>query len=70
MNAILFATEQSNLLPLIATGLFFAVILTISAWGMKKTTNTTDFFLGGRTLGPWILALSYGAAYFSAVVFI
>ena len=72
MDAILFAAEgaQRNLFPLIATGLFFVVLLSIAAWGMKKTSNTNDFFLGGRTLGPWILALSYGAAYFSAVVFI
>ena len=60
----------SDMLPLIVTGLFFIALLVIAAWGMKKTANTEDFFLGGRTLGPWILALSYGAAYFSAVVFI
>ena len=59
-----------NLFPLIATGIFFVALLAIAAWGMTKTSNTNDFFLGGRTLGPWVLALSYGAAYFSAVVFI
>lgn len=57
-------------LPLLLTGLFFAVILAIAAWGMKKTQNVNDFLLGGGVLGPWILAISYGAAYFSAVVFI
>lgn len=80
MNTLLFAAAdaaetvaaapQRSLFPLIATGLFFLVLLGIAAWGMKKTSTTNDFFLGGRTLGPWILALSYGAAYFSAVVFI
>ena len=56
--------------PLIVTGIFFIAMMAIAAWGMTKTKNLNDFFLGGRTLGPWILAISYGAAYFSAVVFI
>ncbi len=56
--------------PLAITGLFFLTILAIAAWGMKKTKNVDDFFLAGRTLGPWVLAVSYGAAYFSAVIFI
>lgn len=57
-------------LPFILTLLFFLALLVIAAWGMKKTGNINDFFLGGKTLGPWILAISYGTAYFSAVVFI
>lgn len=66
------AVEQNSvaLFPLIVTGIFFAMILAIAAWGMKKTKNVNDFFLGGHTLGPWLLAISYGAAYFSAVIFI
>ena len=72
--SFLFAAEKTGesapLFPLIITGLFFLSLLVIAAWGMKKTKNTDDFFLGGRLLGPWILAISYGAAYFSAVVFI
>jgi SSS family solute:Na+ symporter len=39
-------------------------------WGMKKTRSLNDFFLGGRTIGPWISALAYGTTYFSAVAFI
>ena len=72
METLLFAADdpQRSLVPLVITGLFFIVLMAIAAWGMKKTNDTNDFFLGGRTLGPWILALSYGAAYFSAVVFI
>ena len=49
---------------------FLALILIIAFWGMRQTTNTQDFFLGGKTLGPWILAISYGATYFSAVIFV
>jgi SSS family solute:Na+ symporter len=29
-----------------------------------------DFFLGGRSLGPWVSAVAYGTSYFSAVIFI
>ena len=37
---------------------------------MNKTKTVSDFFLGGRTLGPWLSALAYGSTYFSAVLFI
>ena len=63
-------SQSAPILPLVVTGLFFLAILAIAAWGMKKTKSVDDFFLAGHTLGPWVLAISYGAAYFSAVVFI
>jgi SSS family transporter len=37
---------------------------------MRRTKNVGDFFLGGRTLGPWMSAFAYGTTYFSAVLFI
>ncbi|MDR1958811.1 MAG: hypothetical protein LBQ54_07190 [Planctomycetaceae bacterium] len=52
------------------TLIFFLFILGITFWGMKRTSDINDFFLGGKTLGPWILAISYGTAYFSAAAFI
>lgn len=63
-------SQSAPIFPLVVTGLFFLTILAIAAWGMKKTKSVDDFFLAGHTLGPWVLAISYGAAYFSAVVFI
>jgi SSS family solute:Na+ symporter len=49
----------------------FLVLMTgIGVWGMRKTKTLGDFFLGGRTLGPWVSAVAYGTSYFSAVVFI
>ncbi len=50
--------------------IFFAVMIGIGVWGMKKTTSLNDFFLGGRSIGPWISALAYGTTYFSAVAFV
>jgi len=49
---------------------FLVVMVSVGVWGMKKTTTLNDFFLGGRTLGPWISAFAYGTTYFSAVIFI
>lgn len=49
---------------------FFALMTGVGIWGMRKTKTLNDFFLGGRTLGPWISAAAYGTTYFSAVIFI
>ncbi len=49
---------------------FLAVMIAVGVWGMKRTSTLSDFFLGGRSLGPWISAFAYGTTYFSAVVFI
>ncbi|GHV60241.1 sodium:solute symporter [Spirochaetia bacterium] len=49
---------------------FLAVMTSVGVWGMKKTKTLGDFFLGGRTLGPWVSAVAYGTSYFSAVIFI
>ncbi|MDR2662281.1 MAG: sodium/solute symporter [Treponema sp.] len=49
---------------------FMALMTGIGIWGMKKTKTLGDFFLGGRTLGPWVSAAAYGTSYFSAVIFI
>ncbi|MDR2642546.1 MAG: sodium:solute symporter family protein [Planctomycetaceae bacterium] len=58
------------LIPLLLTLFFFIVILVIAGWGLRQTSDVHDFFLGGRTLGAWFLAFSYGTAYFSAVIFV
>jgi SSS family solute:Na+ symporter len=49
---------------------FLALMTAVGIWGMRKTKTLGDFFLGGRTLGPWISAAAYGTSYFSAVIFI
>jgi solute:Na+ symporter, SSS family len=50
--------------------LFLVVMICVGIWGMRKTTTLSDFFLGGRTVGPWMSAFAYGTTYFSAAVFI
>ena len=49
---------------------FLAMMTAVGVWGMKRTKTLGDFFLGGRTLGPWVSAAAYGTSYFSAVIFI
>ena len=36
----------------------------------KKSKSISDFTVGGRNAGAWLSALSYGTAYFSAVMFV
>ncbi|HUL00292.1 MAG TPA: sodium:solute symporter [Nitrospirota bacterium] len=50
--------------------LYVFIMLGVGYWSMRRTKNVGDFFLGGRTLGPWMSAFAYGTTYFSAVLFI
>lgn len=55
---------------IIALAVFLIGMVLIGLWGMKKTTTLSDFFLGSRTIGPWLSAFAYGTTYFSAVLFV
>jgi SSS family transporter len=55
----------------VSTVVFYVlVMLGVGYWCMRRTKSVGDFFLGGRTLGPWMSAFAYGTTYFSAVLFI
>ncbi len=43
-------------------GLYFLVMLVLGIVAWKKTATSEDYFLGGRSLGPWTTALSAGAS--------
>lgn len=58
------------MLPIIFVAVFLLGMTAIGIWGMRKTKSVNDFFLGGRTIGPWVSAVAYGTTYFSAVLFI
>ena len=49
---------------------FFAAMMAISFISAKKVKNLDDFYLGGRSVGPWLSAMAYGTTYFSAVIFV
>jgi len=50
--------------------LFVVIMISVGIISRKKVNNVQDFFLGGRKVGPWFAAFSYGTTYFSAVIFI
>jgi len=57
-------------LKITVLAVYVLAIVTIGIFRGKKTESFHDFFLGGGNVGPWMTAFTYGAAYFSAVIFI
>jgi solute:Na+ symporter, SSS family len=58
------------LLKTLIVSAFALMIITVGILGLRKTRSFADYFLGGGTIGPYMTAFTYGAAYFSAVLFI
>jgi SSS family solute:Na+ symporter len=58
------------LVKIVVISAYAVFTLAIGYLGLKKARTFSDFFLGGRTVGPWMSAFTYAAAYFSAVLFI
>ena len=50
--------------------LFFAVTLVVGVMSSRSAKGVDGFVLGGRSVGPWLTAFSFGTSYFSAVIFI
>jgi SSS family solute:Na+ symporter len=50
--------------------IYIAMMVGIGFYTSRRTKSTEDFMLGGRNVGSWLTAFSYGTTYFSAVVFI
>jgi SSS family solute:Na+ symporter len=46
------------------------ILVFIGLISLGKVKGVSDYFLGGRSINPWMSAFSYGTAYFSAVLFI
>ncbi|WP_409273292.1 sodium/proline symporter PutP [Neobacillus sp. SCS-31] len=51
-----------GVLQLISIGIYMGAMLFIGWYSYRKTSNLTDYMLGGRSLGPAVTALSAGAA--------
>lgn len=54
----------------IILAIYVSIMVGIGIYTSKRTRSTEDFMLGGRSVGSWLTAFSYGTTYFSAVVFI
>ncbi len=46
--------------------LYMGALVVVGVWASRRTHDETDFFLGGRGLGPFVAALSYSASAASA----
>lgn len=54
----------------ITIGVYVAFMVVVGLLGRRGTKSMAEFTVGGRNAGAWMSALSYGTAYFSAVMFI
>ena len=54
----------------IVIGVYAIFMLAVGILYSRKGSDMASFTVGGRSAGAWISALSYGTAYFSAVMFI
>lgn len=51
---------------LITLVIYKVILLLIGFWASKRSQSTTDYFLAGRQLGPWVAAISASASSSSA----
>ena len=54
----------------ITIGIYIVLMAVIGITQGKKAKSIADLTVGGRNAGAWLSALSYGTAYFSAVMFV
>ena len=50
--------------------LYALMMVAVIVLTARKKLSLNEFLLGGRNVGPWLSALSYGASYFSAVIIV
>ncbi|MDD3409469.1 MAG: sodium:solute symporter [Eubacteriales bacterium] len=49
---------------------YVGMMIVVICLTARKNLSLNEFLLGGRRVGPWMSALSYGASYFSAVIIV
>ena len=54
--------SQTNICILITIFIYLVGMLAIGVYYAKRTASTSDFFLGGRSLGPFVTAMSAEAS--------
>ncbi len=50
--------------------LYLVILLLIGYLTSRKSKSSEGYFVGGRSVGPWVTAISFLAAYFSTVVIV
>jgi SSS family solute:Na+ symporter/sodium/proline symporter len=61
---------NTQLIAIAALVIFAAIMIVIGIFTSRKSSTLDGFLLGGRKIGAWLTAFSYGTTYFSAVIFI
>ena len=61
---------QPQLFTVIALCVYAIAMALIGYLSYGKSKSLDSFLIGGRNIGPWMTAFSYGTTYFSAVVFV
>lgn len=61
---------EAQLYTVIALGIYALAMALIGCISYGKSKTLDGFLIGGRNVGAWVTAFSYGTTYFSAVVFV
>ncbi len=61
---------MERLTYIIVLAVYLAILALVGVLTSRRLKNTSDFAIGGRSIGPWVTALSFVAAYFSSVLII
>lgn len=62
--------QDAQLFVIVALCIYATIMLIVGCLSFGKTKTLDGFLIGGRNIGPWLTAFSYGTTYFSAVVFV
>ncbi len=62
--------QDVQLFTIIALCIYALTMVVIGCFSFGKSKTLEGFLIGGRNIGPWFTAFSYGTTYFSAVVFV
>ena len=62
--------QQAQIFTIIALCIYAAAMALIGCISYGRSKTLDGFLLGGRKVGAWMTAFSYGTTYFSAVVFV
>ena len=62
--------EKAQIFTIVALAVYAIAMAFIGCISYKQSKTLDGFLLGGRKIGGWVTAFSYGTTYFSAVVFV
>lgn len=61
---------MERLTYIVVLAIYLAILAGVGILTSRRLKTSSDFAIGGRSIGPWVTALSFVAAYFSSVLII